>query len=424
MVNQNQTTENESTGKYIVLFREDAVAEGMQMLSNLGGVDVSNSGQPQNRYQLFNTLGVAVVSAELEQMRSLSISTAENSSILAIEPERVVYTSAYIRSKNLKLADATDGMTKYLQGYRDGVNHLCDSLVPTEQTQLLNALDESVATWGLQETKVLESSYSGQGIKVAVLDTGFDFEHPDFIGRNVVSQSFIEGEEVQDGNGHGTHCTGTACGTHQPVQSPRYGVAYNSEIYIGKVLSNEGRGVDSGILQGIEWALENGCHIISMSLGSPTKVGDTYSQIYETVAQRALRRGTLIIAAAGNESDRASDSINPVGRPANSPSIMAVAALDSQLGIANFSNRGLNPEGGQVDIAAPGVEVYSSWPMPTQYRTISGTSMATPHVAGIAALHAEATGLKGQELWNHLTQTGRRLSLPSEDVGSGIVQAP
>ena len=161
-----------------------------------------------------------------------------------------------------------------------------------------------------------------------------------------------------------------------------------------------------------------------MSLGSPTKVGDTYSQIYETVAQRALRRGTLIIAAAGNESDRASDSINPVGRPANSPSIMAVAALDSQLGIANFSNRGLNPEGGQVDIAAPGVEVYSSWPMPTQYRTISGTSMATPHVAGIAALHAEATGLKGQELWNHLTQTGRRLSLPSEDVGAGIVQAP
>ena len=428
MVNQNQTAENESTGKYIVLFREDAVTEGMQMLNDLGGIDVSSSGQPQtDRYQLLNTLGVAVVSAELEQMRSLRISSAENSSILAIEPERIVYTSAYIKSKNLELTDstATNGMTKYLQGYRDAVNHLYDSLVPTEPTQLLNPLaDESVATWGLEATNVLKSSSSGQGIKVAVLDTGFDLNHPDFIGRNVISQSFIEGEEVQDNNGHGTHCTGTACGPQQPTQLPRYGVGYNSEIYIAKVLSNEGRGADGGILQGIEWALENECDIVSMSLGSPTQLGDTYSQIYETVAQRALRRGTLIIAAAGNDSDRASDTIAPVSRPANSPSIMAVAALDSQLGIANFSNRGLNPEGGQIDIAAPGVEVYSSWPMPTQYRTISGTSMATPHVAGIAALHAEATGLRGQELWNHLTQTARRLSLASEDVGSGIVQAP
>lgn len=385
--NRNQTTtENELTGKYLVVFREDAVAEGMQMLRDLGGIDVSRSGQPQtDRCQLFNALGVAVVNAELSQMRS-RISTAENSPILAIEPERVVYTSAYIRSKN-------------------------------------PIVNESATTLGLEATKVLQASASGLGIKVAVLDTGFDLDHPDFSGRNVISQSFIKGEEVQDRNGHGTHCTGTACGPQQPVQLPRYGVAYDSEIYVGKVLSNEGSGVDSGILQGIEWALENGCHIISMSLGSPTKVGDTYSQIYENVAQRALRRGTLIIAAAGNDSDRASNSINPVGRPANSPSIMAVAALDSELGIANFSNRGLNPEGGQVDIAAPGVEVYSSWPMPTQYKTISGTSMATPHVAGIAALYAEATGLRGQELWNHLTQTARSLSLDSDDVGSGLVQA-
>lgn len=354
MVNQNQTTENELTGKYLVLFREGAVTEGMQMLRDLGGIDVSSSGQSQtDRCKLLNTLGVAVVSAELSQMRSLRISTTLSGSILAIEPERVVYTSAYIRSKNLKLADsiATNGMTKYLHGYRDAVNHLCDSLVPAEPTQLLDPLiDESVVTWGLEATNVLQTFASGQDIKVAVLDTGFDLDHPDFIGRNIISQSFIEGEEVQDRNGHGTHCTGTACGTGQPVQLPRYGVAYNSEIYIGKVLSNEGSGVDGGILQGIEWALENECHIISMSLGSPTKLGDTYSRIYETVAQRALRRGTLIVAAAGNDSDRDSDSIIPVARPANCPSIMAVAALDSQLEIANFSNRGLNPEGGQVDM--------------------------------------------------------------------------
>ncbi len=161
-----------------------------------------------------------------------------------------------------------------------------------------------------------------------------------------------------------------------------------------------------------------------MSLGGRTQVNEPYSPIYEAVAQRALRRGTLIIAAAGNDSNRASGRIVPVARPANCPSIMAVAALDSQLRIANFSNRGINPEGGQVDIAAPGVGVYSSWLMPTQYRTISGTSMATPHVAGIAALYAETSGLRGQELWNYLTQTARRLPLASEDVGTGLIQAP
>ncbi|MBD2773010.1 S8 family peptidase [Iningainema tapete] len=428
--NQNQTTpETELTGKYLVLFREDAVSEGIQMLGEMTSFNMSSRGQSQtDEYIFLNTLGVAVVSAEPEQVRSLRMSTAEDSPILAIEPERVVYTLADVDSQNVNLVKAvtTTDMTKgYLQGYRDAVNHLVDSLVLTEQTQLMNSLvDESVATWGLQATNVVQSSLSGQGIKIAVLDTGFELNHPDFIGRTIISKSFIQGEEVQDKNGHGTHCIGTACGPRQPSRLPRYGVAYNSEIYVGKVLSNKGSGSDGGILQGIEWAVANGCHIISMSLGAPTQVGTPFSRIYETVAQRALSRGTLIIAAAGNESNRGSGIINPVALPANSPSIMAVAALDSRLQIANFSNRGVNPQGGQIDIAGPGVQIYSSWFMPTQYITISGTSMATPHVAGIAALHAEATGLRGQELWNLLMQKARRLPLPSEDVGVGLVQAP
>jgi subtilisin len=104
---------------------------------------------------------------------------------------------------------------------------------------------------------------------------------------------------------------------------------------------------------------------------------------------------------------------------------MAVAALDSGLNVADFSNRGINTNGGQVDIAGPGVAVRSSWPRPTSYHSISGTSMATPHVAGIAALYAEANPtVRGRALLNLLTQGAKRLSLPARDIGAGLVQAP
>jgi subtilisin len=127
----------------------------------------------------------------------------------------------------------------------------------------------------------------------------------------------------------------------------------------------------------------------------------------------------------GNESQRPG-FIAPVGRPANCPSIMAVAAVDNRLGVAPFSCGGINPEGGGVDIAGPGVNVYSSWPMPTRYRSISGTSMATPHVSGIAALWLEARGSNttAQGVWQLLVSNARRLPLPARDVGTGLVQAP
>jgi subtilisin family serine protease len=257
-----------------------------------------------------------------------------------------------------------------------------------------------------------------------VLDTGFDLEHPDFAGRPVEARSFIAGEQVQDGHGHGTHCIGTALGAKCPGVRPRYGIAYEADIYAGKVLSNAGSGADSGILAGIEWAVGNTCAVVSMSLGARVRPGQAFSQVFERVATRAQRQGTLIVAAAGNDSSRPAD-IWPVSHPANCPSIMAVAAIDVQGAIARFSNRGINPDGGQVDIAGPGVDVHSSWPMPTRYRRISGTSMATPHVAGIAALYAEADATaRGAALGRALAGGALRLQLPSSDVGAGMVQAP
>ncbi|HYI97523.1 MAG TPA: S8 family serine peptidase, partial [Bryobacteraceae bacterium] len=114
-----------------------------------------------------------------------------------------------------------------------------------------------------------------------------------------------------------------------------------------------------------------------------------------------------------------------VGHPASCPSIMAVGALDSNFKVANFSNRTINTNGGVVDIAGPGVAIRSTWPKPQLYNTISGTSMATPHVAGIAALYAQSSAsLRGIALWKKLTQTSRNITtIVKVDDGAGLVQA-
>jgi subtilisin family serine protease len=269
------------------------------------------------------------------------------------------------------------------------------------------------STWGLDKTNVLNSAFSGAGIKVAVLDTGFDLGHPDFAGRQVTSSSFVPNQTVQDLHGHGTHCIGTACGPLAPNNVPRYGIAHDAHIFAGKVLSNSGTGSTGGILAGINWAIANGCQVISMSLGSSAGP----QPYYEQAAQRALAAGSLIIAAAGNASGRPG-YIAPTGAPANSPSAFAVAALDPNLGIASFSS------GGKIEIAGPGVDVFSAAPRPRLYATMSGTSMATPHVAGIAALWAQSNpALRGAALAAHLKAMGYALPLPPRDIGSGLVQA-
>ena len=446
-----------TTGRFLVLMREDAVPSAMRALSEDAGLNIASTadfddgvadaeGLAGSDALLFDELSVAVVDAPPSQLQGLSV--AGDSGIIAIEPERVVYALQTVEAGfpqhglldpiapvSAPIQPHLNGGSsmEYLRGYRDAVNHLADKLLAdagmpgmTGETAELSPaqLDESEATWGLQITKATSSQYTGKGIRVAVLDTGMDLGHPDFTGRTVVSRSFITGQSVQDGHGHGTHCIGTAAGPKQPGQLPRYGVAYEAEIYAGKVLSNQGSGGDSGILAGISWAIRNQCPIVSMSLGAPTVPGQSYSTVFETVARRALSRGTLIIAAAGNESSRPGH-IAPVGHPANCPSIMAVGAIDQRLTVAPFSSGGLNPNGGQVDIAGPGVMVRSSWPRPTLYRTISGTSMATPHVAGLAALLAESDpDARGRTLFCLLLQTARRLALPARDIGAGLVQAP
>ncbi|HYH25518.1 MAG TPA: S8 family serine peptidase [Blastococcus sp.] len=378
--------------------------------------DVSPTALSEAEATVFSALGIAVVSAEPEQVGMLQSAGVAGRPVLSVSPELVHHV----------LADGSAG--PYTAGYRDGVADLAGRLLAPggragESGGPAQARfeDTAQATWGIQAVRADSSARSGRGIRVAVLDTGFDAAHPDFAGRAVTTRSFVVGEDASDGHGHGTHCIGTACGPRSPSTGPRYGVAYEAEIYAGKVLGTDGSGTDAGILAGINWAVTSGCPVISMSLGADVMQAHPP---YSAAGRRALQQGSLIIAAAGNNADRRSGNSGFVGVPANSVEIMAVGALDEAMAMADFSAQSLPARGGQVDIAAPGWQVYSAWPMPTRYHTISGTSMATPHVAGLAALWAEATGRRGLELWATLLQESERLAQSSLDAGSGLAVAP
>ena len=392
----------ETTGRFIVVFDDDVTDPGEVLRTAAGLSDVANSRDFADQAvdpsktgiadaTVFTTLGIAVVEADPNQFAALRDAAGTGDRrIQSVSPELVHHA-------------------------------LLDTAARTTVAAPRIFQDSTDFTWGLQATQVPTSRFTGLGIKLAVLDTGFDAAHPDFSGRAVTMQSFIAGETAQDGHGHGTHCIGTSSGPKSPAAGPRYGIAFEADILAGKVLSNLGSGTDGGIIAGINWAVANGCAIISMSLGADVP---QVHPPYVAAGRRALDLGSLIIAAAGNNADRMNFNYGFVGPPANSPYISAVAALNQQLDMAFFSARSLPVNGGQVDVAGPGWQVYSSWILPTAYRTISGTSMATPHVAGLAALWAQATGYRGRELWATMAQDGRRLREPSFDVGTGLLQAP
>jgi subtilisin len=431
----------------LITFRPKSMEQFVSSLTNTAGIkDVAfaadfasravDMGQTRQAGMIvFNSIGVAVANLDPNQEASIATISSDDSAIASIEPEPIFFAFA---------DGASADLLSYLRGYRDAVNSIYDKAVGTPFPgqplagiqQAATFADNDEATWGLQSIKALDSRFSGKGIKVAVLDTGFDLDHPDFHGRVITSQSFIPGQPVQDDNGHGTHCIGTACGPRNPVRGRRYGIAHEAEILVGKVLTNQGSALGRSTLAGIEWAVNQGCHVVSMSLGSRVQPGQSFLTAFETTAREAMRRGTLIVAAAGNDSRRSQGQIKPVSSPANCPSIMAVAAIDSSMRTADFSNAAINTDS-SIDIAAPGVETYSSAPEPAptpqppffrqwtaRNDTISGTSMATPHVAGVLALlRQEFPDLTPAEIWRLLVSRARALPQAAVDVGAGLLQA-
>ena len=376
---------------------------------------------PVGEALFFETLGILTINPDPEQSTRLAALVLDDNPLDGEEWERYVFVGAD---------------PAYLRGYRAGVDTLIEhlltdgdagSLVPmvpgSNAAGLGPFLDNNRTTWGLKATRADATRFTGKDIAVAVLDTGIDLKHLDFSGRVVAQASFVPGAPtVQDGHGHGTHCAGVVAGPASPVTRPRYGVATDARLYVGKVLGDNGIGTDTSILGGITWALDQKCAVISMSLGAKVLANQPRSATFEQVGRRALDAGCVIFAAAGNDSERPGKIIR-VSHPANCRTFFAVAALDANLRVAPFSNAGLEIDGGQVDIAAPGVQVLSA--VPGGYARMDGTSMATPHVAGIAALVAEADPkLRGHSLMSRLSQIALRISERSVDVGVGLAQSP
>ncbi|UUU22427.1 S8 family serine peptidase [Streptomyces sp. DSM 40750] len=417
----------EYTGRYVILLDPGNQESGLNALRSAAdiatvervrGTETANVAELLERPDvsvLFEDLAAAVVEVRPEQRHALVTTAESNSAIIAAEPERMVYA--------LPITAPQQAPTAFFPAYRsdeDVVTHHTRAEIAAGQGPAWN---EEKWTWGVQAIRANLTNLTGRDVKIAVLDTGVDTDHPDLAARIEETASFVPGESVEDSNGHGTHCIGTAAGPANPQQGPRYGVACEARILAVKVLSNAGSGTDGQILAGMAWAVARGARVISMSLGARVRPGELFPQTYEILARRALERGTVIVAAAGNDSRRP-PSIEPVSRPANCPSILAVAALDKAIAPTFFSNGGINGQGGGIDIAAPGWQVLSA-AVGGGVRPENGTSMATPHVAGVLALLAQANpSASAAELKAMLLAGAFPLQQPVSDVGAGLLQAP
>jgi len=300
----------------------------------------------------------------------------------------------------------------------------------------LNGLVEATVQDGAAQIGAPEAwaaGYTGAGVHVAVLDTGYDPTHPDLAGRVSMERNFTKdidppGETAVDGNGHGTHVAATIAGNGEAEGGRYEGVAPGADLWIGKVLGNNGSGPDDQIIAGMEWAAESGADVINMSLGEPFP-SDGTDLLSQAVNQLSESTGALFVVAAGNAGPRE----QTIAAPGSADLALTVGAVDGDDQAASFSSRGprLGDMAIKPEIVAPGVDVVSARAagtsegnlLDTYYTTLSGTSMATPHVAGAAALLAQehpgwdAARLKAQLVATNKILTGE----PVTSSGAGRV---
>lgn len=282
---------------------------------------------------------------------------------------------------------------------------------PTPIPDSIPASGTQPIPWGvarIEADEVWETS-TGSGVKVAVLDTGIDIDHPDLDDNLAGCVNFTSWRRnCDDDNGHGTHVAGIIAAENNDFGV--VGVAPKARIYALKVLDRRGRGYLSDVLEGLDWAVANGMQVINISLGTNSDIVSFHDAV-----QRVYQAGIIQVAAAGNDGP----GVNTVDYPAKYSEVMAVAATDSDDGVPSWSSRG-----SEVDLAAPGVDINSTY-RGGGYRILSGTSMSAPHVTGAVALR----------LFLHPNETPDQIEavletntdpLPIADpniVGAGLVNA-
>jgi subtilisin family serine protease len=271
-------------------------------------------------------------------------------------------------------------------------------------------LDRSTAQIGAPDA--WKAGLDGTGVKVAVLDTGVDPTHPDLAGRIAEKRDFSgAGEDAVDHHGHGTHVASTVAGSGAGSNGTRKGVAPGAQLLIGKVLDDGGSGSESGIIAGMEWAANSGAKVVSMSLGGSSTDGT--DPMSAAVDELSAATGALFVVAAGNEGGDYT-----VGTPGVARAALTVGAVDRDDHLADFSSRGprWGDEGLKPEITAPGVGIVAARAAGTSmggvvdelYTSASGTSMATPHVAGAAAIIAQQhPDWTGAQIKNELVSTAK-----------------
>jgi subtilisin family serine protease len=281
-------------------------------------------------------------------------------------------------------------------------------------------LDVSVPLIGAP--RVWHEGYTGAGVGIAVLDTGLDFEHPDFAGR-IGGMADFTGEGAQDLNGHGTHVAGIACGDGSAHGGKYTGVAPGSTVYVGKVLDRQGLAYMSDVMAGLDWAVKQNVHVISLSLSGPPP-GDGTDALSET-CDMVVERGFVICTAAGNSGP----DPGTIGAPGCARLVITVGASTDDDTLLEASSRGPTSDGRvKPDVLFPGTGIVScraadtslGSPLDLSYTEASGTSMATPHASGVAALLLEAApGLTPAEIKELITGTAVDLGLEENIEGAG-----
>jgi subtilisin family serine protease len=278
---------------------------------------------------------------------------------------------------------------------------------------------DEVTPWGVDriDADLAWEVSTGSGINVAIIDTGIDKDHPDLVDNIMGGVNFVKikgkiiADQWDDDNGHGTHCAGIVAAVDNDIGV--IGVAPEAYLYGVKVLDRRGSGYVSDVILGIQWSIEDEMDVISMSLGTSSDV-----QSLHDACDAAYAAGIVVVAAAGNSGD--TDPDDDVIYPAKYSSVIAVAATDDTNTRASWSG-----DGPEVELAAPGVAIYSTW-KGGEYDTKSGTSMAAPHVAGTAALVLAANpGLNPDDVRATLQAAADDLGAEGFDnyYGHGLVDA-